>query len=260
MFESSCITIANPVESVEGRTVPQTVAVFLSFGGTLPDALKNRKIPVKITLSLPDDLAPHLTSRILASVVHSTASEELGSSCMDTREYPLEPICTADPDEWEVSPPSREHHDPLAHLARDATPSEFPFLPLPRFFSASEQHSWLGLSEAIQSWLVSNTNLAFLHSPEWSWAANLFWMTYLAAYPSFPCGPWVRWDPIIPMEGPFVSNWLLNRVATHPHACNNDNDDVVPCAACSHAREEIWIEFQQVVGVYYPIASLKALN
>ena len=38
---------------------------------------------------------------------------------------------------------------------------------------------------------------------------KLFWMAFVAAFPTFPHGDWLLWDLLITIEGNFISSWVL---------------------------------------------------
>lgn len=43
---------------------------------------------------------------------------------------------------------------------------------------------------------------------EWHWGCDIFWLSYIAVYPTFPEGDWPRWSPLIPLDGQFIHEWM----------------------------------------------------
>jgi hypothetical protein len=71
------------------------------------------------------------------------------------------------------------------------------FLPLPSHFNYNKWTDWEMLSKQIEKWLIELD----MELPQWTWGHNIFWLTFIAAFPSFPRGTWHMWDPCILLEG-----------------------------------------------------------
>ncbi|KAI5988849.1 hypothetical protein F5J12DRAFT_786786 [Pisolithus orientalis] len=80
------------------------------------------------------------------------------------------------------------------------------FLPLPPLWNPMDANHWLELSMGIEWWLVDIVQV--MNVPEWTWGHDMFWLAYIGAYPAFPCRKWEPWNPIIPLEGQFIKEWL----------------------------------------------------
>ncbi|KIK75064.1 hypothetical protein PAXRUDRAFT_173910, partial [Paxillus rubicundulus Ve08.2h10] len=67
--------------------------------------------------------------------------------------------------------------------------------------------SWVLLADQIQFHLVQETQVEH-PVDECLWVRKFFWMAYVAAFPTFPQGDWLNWNPRISMEGDFISYWM----------------------------------------------------
>ncbi|KAG0693800.1 hypothetical protein DFH29DRAFT_1006929 [Suillus ampliporus] len=109
-------------------------------------------------------------------------------------------------DRWH-SPPGSPVNDDFELSDEFISPADdipIPFLPLPSEFDYTKRTDWEMLSKRIENWLIElNTKL-----PQWTWGRNTFWLTFIAAFPSFPRGTWPMWNPRIPLEGTFIEQWL----------------------------------------------------
>jgi hypothetical protein len=113
---------------------------------------------------------------------------------------------------------------------------QIPFLPL-RHFDNSDWNTWATLSKNIESWLVdvgSETQL-------WTWGRDAFWLAFIAAYPLFPRGSWPKWDSRIPLEGPFIEQWL-----------EQSGDHTVIAQEQDSIRVDIWDEFCKHAALFFP--------
>ena len=43
---------------------------------------------------------------------------------------------------------------------------------------------------------------------------DLFWMAFVASFPTFPASDWPLWDARIQMEGGFISSWVRREEGT----------------------------------------------
>jgi len=50
--------------------------------------------------------------------------------------------------------------------------------------------SWVALAEHIQDWLLNV--VLDTHSQEWLWGRKAFWIAFIAAYPLFLLGSWLK--------------------------------------------------------------------
>ncbi|KAG1887730.1 hypothetical protein F4604DRAFT_1526692, partial [Suillus subluteus] len=75
-----------------------------------------------------------------------------------------------------------------------------PFLLL-QHFDYSDEAKWASLMKDIEGWLVAQVNCQM---QLWTWGRDAFWLVFIVAYPSFPMGSWLKWDPQIPLEGMFI--------------------------------------------------------
>jgi len=114
-----------------------------------------------------------------------------------------------------------------------------PFLPLPADFDSSSFQDWKLLSQKIESWLVSAVPV---HSQQWTWGHDTFWLAFVAAHPSFPGGPWPMWNSNIPLEGEFIEGWI------------NDGGGLQGPAVSGKMsiRQCIWAEFSRHVALFHP--------
>ncbi|KAI0694534.1 hypothetical protein BC835DRAFT_1247909, partial [Cytidiella melzeri] len=86
---------------------------------------------------------------------------------------------------------------------------EYPitFMPLPRNFDHHSARAWALLVHRIQSWMCTVTTDRT--HPQWQWGLELFWISFVAAYPEFPAGcNWPSWSSDIPLDGSFINSWI----------------------------------------------------
>ncbi len=120
------------------------------------------------------------------------------------------------------------------------------FLPLPPTFNHHDIGCWEALAAEIQSWVLDVA--VDVNSAEHNWGTDAFWMAYCAAYPTFPQGVWAGWNPQMPVAGTFGGRWLMgaeHRNEEHESVCEGD------CKKCMQIRDDIWLEFQSFVGLFY---------
>jgi hypothetical protein len=95
-------------------------------------------------------------------------------------------------------------------------------------FDYRETWSWAALNEDIESWLISMER-----GHLWAWGLEVFWITFVAAYPNFPRGIWPEISSAVPVEGPFITSWLASR--------GQDNRDE------ASLLEDMWVQFRRIV-------------
>lgn len=110
----------------------------------------------------------------------------------------------------------------------------FPFLPLPSNFEPSDACQWLRLARQIEYCLLVDICLNNKYLQCYRLMQDLFWMAFVASYPTFPHGDWPLWNTQIPMEGEFILSWVLR-----------DKDDKVPEAFLT--QQTIWEQFKAIV-------------
>ena len=122
-------------------------------------------------------------------------------------------------------------------------PQEFlPFFPLSPTFNPLDGQSWSSLASQIQIQLVQQT---WVESPNVTlWLREFFWMAYVGAFPTFPYGDCLAWDPRISMEGDFISYWIADS------KIQEMTPDILQTT-----RGLIWEEFQNLAASLLPIVS-----
>ncbi|KAG6376776.1 hypothetical protein JVT61DRAFT_1800 [Boletus reticuloceps] len=106
-------------------------------------------------------------------------------------------------------------------IPQDNLKSMFPFLPLHDGFDPNDMNEWKWLATTIQEYLLENRRLRTNFQGCNLFVCELFWMAFVAAYPTFSHGAWPFWDSQITMEGDFVSRWVVNR--SDELYCENDD-------------------------------------
>ncbi|KAF8272788.1 hypothetical protein EI94DRAFT_1437215, partial [Lactarius quietus] len=61
---------------------------------------------------------------------------------------------------------------------------------------------WVTLASQIQNWLTFY--IQDQHLLHWKWGAEVFWIAFITAFPSFPLGDWPLWDVQIPLASAFI--------------------------------------------------------
>ncbi|KAH9894127.1 hypothetical protein C8Q73DRAFT_503816 [Cubamyces lactineus] len=95
------------------------------------------------------------------------------------------------------------------------------FLPITADFDHRNLQDWASLSKRIGDWLLRV--VAERRSIIWRWGREAFWITFVAAYPSFPRGDWPRWPCEIALDGPFICHWV-ERQQTSAHVEDGGED------------------------------------
>ncbi|KAF8256789.1 hypothetical protein EI94DRAFT_1762787 [Lactarius quietus] len=121
-----------------------------------------------------------------------------------------------------------------------------PFLPLTPNFNKTSTEAWSTLASKIQQWLIFCIRDQEL--PHWKWGVEVFWVAFVAAFPSFPLGDWPLWDSRIPMAGQFIESKLVANdfEETTQKTVELTGEDLVK------RREELWEEFCTIVQFLYP--------
>ncbi|KAG1760524.1 hypothetical protein EDD22DRAFT_741354, partial [Suillus occidentalis] len=161
--------------------------------------------PMLLAIRFSGKLPRHLTEQAIPIEISVSIAEEFGCFAM-----PI--VQTMSLDRWRSLPGSPVNDvsvfDDFELLSDDsvspANDIPIPFLPLPSHFNYNKRTDWELLSKRIEKWLIEvDTEL-----PQWTWGRDIFWLTFIAAFPSFPRGTWHMWDPRIPLEGAFIEQWL----------------------------------------------------
>lgn len=143
--------------------------------------------------------------------------------------------------------PQSDGDEPLAH-AIEAQEIPISFLPLAPSFNHRDGQSWSKLVEVISNWLVNDVKT--LKTQEWTWGIDAFWMAFVAAYPSFPCGTWPDWDCRIALDGTFIHEWFDNDGCegwSQHYNIPFDNSS----EGLANFRDQIWVLFQSHVSLFY---------
>ncbi|KAI0091389.1 hypothetical protein BDY19DRAFT_991109 [Irpex rosettiformis] len=136
---------------------------------------------------------------------------------------------------------TKDEDDGASSFYEENAPSFFPMLE--HDFDPTLARSWVILSYEIQKWLATLSGDK-LH-PLQQWGIELFWMSYIAAFPDFPDGDmWVSWDPaVVPFRGIFLTSWLQK--------LDNKLDKEDPELTTLMNREELWREVMQHIPQYF---------
>ena len=85
----------------------------------------------------------------------------------------------------------------------------FSFFPLAKHFDYQNEDHWCSLLDNIQYTLLETGGKEKqLQSEFGDLMLDFFWMSFVAAYLSFPGGEWATWDVCIPMNRIFITSWL----------------------------------------------------
>ena len=121
------------------------------------------------------------------------------------------------------------------------------FLPLAPAFNKASTKAWVTLASRIQNWLIFY--IQDQHLAHWKWGSEVFWIAFVAAFPSFPLGEWPLWDVRIPLAGAFIEKQVLpnnfEEAARQASELTSEEDLI-------KRREELWEDFCKVVKVIYP--------
>ncbi|KAG2056573.1 hypothetical protein BDR06DRAFT_1040044 [Suillus hirtellus] len=100
---------------------------------------------------------------------------------------------------------------------------------------------WAMLSKEIKTWLVTKVDN---RSQLWTWGCDAFWLTFVVAYPLFPRGKWLMWDPRIPLEGVFIKEWLGQSSDIETVKLGGEHSLV-------GLLNDIWAKFNRHIALYY---------
>ncbi|KAG1783424.1 hypothetical protein EV702DRAFT_959444 [Suillus placidus] len=218
-------TVYPDVKSQDADDVTlQPMLLAIRFSGRLPRHLMEQNIPIEISVSLAEEFG------CFAMPVVQTMSfdQHFFSSLYTTY------ILSKD---FELS-------DDFVSPANDIP---IPFLPLPSEFNYTKRADWEMLSKRIEAWLIElDTEL-----PQWTWGRDMFWLTFIAAFPAFPRGTWHMWNPRILLEGAFIEQWL------ETSSTNVNVDDDIFAIRGDDERDaedlsEIWDALCRDAALFYP--------
>jgi hypothetical protein len=139
------------------------------------------------------------------------------------------------------------------------------FLPLPRTFDWTNSQQWATLSNEIECWLIDEVQDSSL--PQWAWGRDTFWLAFVGAHPMFPCGRWSAWDPRIPLEGTFITEWLSGdetESVDHDMSSSSGNDEQKTGGSatpidCSTTISHVWEMFSRHIALFYPQSLISAM-
>ncbi|KAG1847459.1 hypothetical protein C8R48DRAFT_615486 [Suillus tomentosus] len=211
------VTVYPDIQYQDVGTGPlRSVLLTICFSGRLPRQVIERNIPVQITVSIADEYGT------FASPVVEAVSMDLCSSTGDLTPSDDASVCSHGHDDFPVLP-----NDTL-----------IPFLPL-QHFDYADQAKWASLMKDIEAWLVDQVNC---QTQLWTWGRDVFWLAFIAAYPSFPGGLWPKWDSRIPLEGTFIEQWL------------EQSGDVATTGdrGAMNVLPDIWAEFCKHAALFFP--------
>ncbi|KAG1837185.1 hypothetical protein DFJ58DRAFT_734536 [Suillus subalutaceus] len=214
-------TIINPKnQSDECDSMPwQRVLLTMCFLGRLPrEAVQGSNIPVHVSVSIAEEYGP-FTSPVMEAISVDLCPTRPNSPLMDD------------------SIPSQVNNDFSSQ--EDVT---IAFLPLQGTFNHNNPMDWAALSKEIEGWLVTEVDI---RSQLWTWGCDAFWLTFVAAYPLFPRGKWLMWDPCIPVEGTFIKEWLERSSDIDAIKLGGDHSLLALLG-------DIWAEFNRHTALYYP--------
>ncbi|KAI6137708.1 hypothetical protein BKA82DRAFT_170311 [Pisolithus tinctorius] len=216
-LESCQAVVCLDVKNSDTETAYLQPLVFtVCFPGPMPRSLTNNDIPVQISVSLSEAFRGIILPEVRP-----------GTWCADESEHPLS-----------VASVSLSSSFLTVYNEIPIT-----FLPLPPLWNPMDTNHWLELSKGIERWLVDIVQVT--NVPEWTWGRDVFWLAYIGAYSAFPCGKWEPWNPIIPLEGQFIEEWLAKE----------ETDNTFP-RNVSDTLSYIWNEFCRHAVLFYPFPLL----
>ncbi|KIK78202.1 hypothetical protein PAXRUDRAFT_72826, partial [Paxillus rubicundulus Ve08.2h10] len=125
--------------------------------------------------------------------------------------------------------------DNMSESADDISPELFPFLPLPSQFDPYNGLEWQSLAKEIEHWLLQDLAFNMTHPGCYILIQELFWMAFVAVFPSFPYGQWPNWDLQILMDGDFILDWVA------------DLDEPKPTPVPAIVRKSAWEQLKVAV-------------
>ena len=112
----------------------------------------------------------------------------------------------------------------------------FPFLPLPSSFESTNISHWQQLTRMIKSCLVASTTFKNRYPEAYCVMWDLFWMAFVASFPTFPGGDWPLWDAQISMEGGFILSWVSKEGVE----------------GIAFPQQAIWVQFKHILQSLFP--------
>ncbi|KAK1227767.1 protein kinase, partial [Marasmius sp. AFHP31] len=190
-------TISKPIWRFPG--------IFITLKGDLPPELIDTKVPLQISLSLPEPYRSFLEPVVneYADSVDPETQTEIGLANDDSSTSPT---------------PSSKIPDP-------------PCLELSSAFNHQSTESWTNVYKDIGQWM-GGIRLERGETEDWQWGWEAYWMAFVAAFPHFPSGAWSNWDPAIALDGPFITEWV-GRGGSGGRATSFEQE----------ARDEVWQRF-----------------
>ncbi|KIK97982.1 hypothetical protein PAXRUDRAFT_135198, partial [Paxillus rubicundulus Ve08.2h10] len=192
----------------------QPILVIICFPGTLPRHLIHENMPIQITVSVCEELRS-FTSPVIEAIL------------------------------WNICNSEHSLHSGRSDLERNNdtdyfTSWELPilFLLLPQAFNYCSSQDWDNLSQQIEGWLVTIPT----DSQQWMWGRDTFWLVFISANPTFPHGRWPLWDVRVPLEGPFIKDWLAMSAQAQSTPSTTDDPHSI--------LQQIWFKFQSQVALF----------
>lgn len=187
-------------------------------------------------ISIPDGLSAYITPVVIPKVLNVAVKDEDEDDEMSR---------------FSVSP---HVFIEIPAIISSQTPniSSSTFLPLPRTFNRHCTTDWVTLFQEMQDFVFEVA--VDMDSPERAWGTDLYWIAYIAAYPTFPQGARTKWDPRMKLCGTFGDYWLCNVANPHTSHARPCTDT---CAACITLCDSLWDSFLLHAATMYsgPIIS-----
>ncbi|KIK72052.1 hypothetical protein PAXRUDRAFT_800254 [Paxillus rubicundulus Ve08.2h10] len=215
-------TVYPTIEYIDTETaLLQPLVITINFSGPVPRHLipTPNNFPIKVSISLLEDYC-----KILAPPVHEKACSTYEPGHADQ---------FIDVGVW----PNTQH--PITNLP-------IPLSPLPQMFDPTNTRHWAVLTKEIKHWPV---NKVCAPHPQWTWGHEAFWLTFIGANPMFPGGRWFPWDFQIPLEGPFIEEWLSDDMIG---TADNGHDIMPDGLFVKHTLSFVWDMFHVHVALFYP--------
>ncbi|THH17048.1 hypothetical protein EW146_g3695 [Bondarzewia mesenterica] len=194
--------------------IPQEVYLLLNFPET-------RIQPVEVSVSLPGQFSGSIKPCV--RVFRDTAAEAVNVSARNGA------VVITD----------------VSRRSSTEMPSEdepaIPFLPLPSTFDYTNRAHWEELAGLIQRWLLQD-DPSHRKRQYWTWGRELFWIAFVAMYPSFPFGDtnWNMglWHSRISLEGAFIQSWVNGGWQECGSALDDDSSEALSAAEVAEIRSE----------------------
>ncbi|KAI0819950.1 hypothetical protein BC628DRAFT_1400176 [Trametes gibbosa] len=211
-------------ETPNGDEALQGLSVSISFLGRIPLNLRQRKMPLQVTISVPEPFSIYTFPILSVTSLSSTITD--GVENMDN-----------------------QARDELRHVLLSLP---IPFLSIAPPFDWRSQRHWASLSQRIGDWLRSVVSVR--DSSAWVWGRDAFWIAFIGAYPAFPAGDWPKWPLEIALEGTFITHWIM-RQQHEPSDRSGDSNTVnehhssasIPVLRDVHG--ELWARYRQHISI-----------